>query len=138
VITNRNIKYFNLAKNMSELSDFDKHHIGCVVVYKYHILSVGFNTNKTHPIQMEYNKFRQFNNPNNVHHKLHAEIMTLCKIKDLDIDWNKVEMYVYRQNYQGDKALSAPCRACREFLKDVGVKNLYYTGNDSYCYEKIG
>jgi deoxycytidylate deaminase len=138
MITNRNIRYFNIAKQISQLSDFDRHHIGCVIVYKSYVLSIGFNTNKTHPIQMEYNKYRNFNNPNNVRHKLHAEIMALWKIRNLNIDFSKIEVYTYRENKNGNKALAAPCQACRKYIKDMGIKNVYYTGDGSYCFERMG
>ena len=137
MITRKNIRYFNFAKEAAKFSDFNMHHLGCVVVYKSHILSTGFNTNRTHPIQMEYNKYRNFNNPNNVKHKLHAEIMGLSKIRYLNIDWNKVEIYIYRENKDRSKALSYPCIGCKQYIKDLGIKNIYFTGNDSYCYEKL-
>lgn len=137
MITKHNIKYFKIAKQISKLSDFNRYHIGCVAVYKGHVIGVGFNTNKTHPIQREYNRYRSFNNPTNVHHKLHAEIMVLWKIRNLDIDFGKVEIYIYREDWCGRKALAAPCKACRRYLKDIGIKYIYYTGNGIYCCEKI-
>jgi deoxycytidylate deaminase len=108
-----------------------------VIVYKSHILSVGYNTNKTHPIQREYNKYRNFNNPSNVRHKLHAEIIALWRIRNLDIDFSKIEIYTYRENKDGSKALAAPCQACRNYIKDMGIKNIYFTGDGSYCYERM-
>ena len=38
---------FNKAKEISYLSDYKRVHIGCIAVYKNHILAVGYNTNKT-------------------------------------------------------------------------------------------
>jgi deoxycytidylate deaminase len=137
-INKRNIRYFELARKASEFSDFDMHHLGCVIIYKNYILSVGYNTNKTHPIQMQYNKYRNFNNPDNVKHKLHAEVAALSKIKDLDIDWSKVEIYIYRENKNGKPALSYPCIGCRNYIKIVGIKHLYYTIDGDYQYERLG
>jgi deoxycytidylate deaminase len=137
MITKRNIRYFEMAKEISKFSDFDIHHLGCVVVYKSYILSVGFNTNRTHPIQMYYNKYRNFNNPDNVKHKLHAEIAALSKIRYLDIDWSKVEVYIYRENKNGKPALAYPCVGCKNYIRDLGIKHVYHTGNDSYCYERM-
>ena len=53
-----NPHFFAKAKLASKLSDYPRYHIGCVVAYKKQILSVGFNTVKTHPIQKIYNKER--------------------------------------------------------------------------------
>ena len=63
-MTMKNTKMFNLAKEISELSNFKRQHIGCVIVYKSHILSIGYNSNKTHPIQQIYNKYRYLNGNN--------------------------------------------------------------------------
>ena len=51
--------YFTKAKNVSTCSDFHKTHIGCIAVYQGHVIAVGYNTNKTHPIQQHYNKYRE-------------------------------------------------------------------------------
>jgi deoxycytidylate deaminase len=142
MITKQNIRYFNFAKEAAKFSDFNRYNwyisIGCVIIYKSCVLSVGFNTNKTHPLQKEYNKYRTFKNPkNNIYHKLHAELMCLNKIKNLDIDWSKVEIYIYRENKEGMKALAYPCKACKEFIKSLGIKHIFYTGSDSYCEERL-
>lgn len=133
----RNLRYFEMAKKASEFSDFQMHHLGCVVVYKNYILSIGFNTNRTHPIQMQYNRYRNFNNPENVKHKLHAEIAGLLKIRDLDIDWSKVEIYIYRENKNGKPALAYPCVGCINYIRELGIKKLYYTGDGEYCHTII-
>lgn len=99
MITKRNIKYFQRAKDLTEYSDFNKIHIGCVIVNKNRVIGEGFNTYKTHPIQKKFNAFRKFNSMNNMSHlhALHAEIMAMISTKDESIDWNKVEVYIYRK-----------------------------------------
>jgi deoxycytidylate deaminase len=136
-ITKRNVRYFNMAKNMSKLSDFQTHHIGCIVVYGKHILSTGFNMSKTHPIQCEYNKYRNINAGEMTAHKLHAEICALSKIQNMEIDWRKVEIYIYREKKSGQLALAKPCKACNRYIKDLKIKHVFYTGDDSYVYENF-
>jgi hypothetical protein len=63
--------------------------------------------------------------------------MALYKIKYLDVDFSKVEIYIYRQNKNGERALAYPCKACKRFMKDIGIKHIYYTGNNSFCYERM-
>ena len=46
-------RFFRYAKNIAEMSDFEKQKMGCVVVYKKQVLSTGFNTTKTHPMAAE-------------------------------------------------------------------------------------
>ena len=57
-------KGFELAKKASEFSDYNKKniHIGSVIMYKNRILGIGYNTNKTSPIQYKYNYYREKEN----------------------------------------------------------------------------
>ena len=137
-------RYFNLAKNVSELSDYNKKNIkiGAVLVYKNKIISTGYNTNKTSPVQMKYNKYRE-NNDENRDYKadehlpyIHAEMSCLLEAKDMDIDWNKASIFVYRES-DGKLRNCRCCSACMNALKDKGIKNIYYTTENGYCYEKI-
>ena len=137
-ISKRNLKYFNLAKSVSQLSDYKHQHIGCVVVLGKHVISVGYNTNRTHPIQMYYNQYRDLYG-DHIEHKLHAECYALGRIRHLDIDWSKVEIYIYREHKNtGVRALAAPCPACMTFIRELGIKDIFYTGNDSWVHERVG
>ena len=129
--------YFDKAKNVSLLSDFKQIHIGCVAVYKKHIISTGFNTNKTNPIQMKYNKYRSLSYDNGFQPKpkLHAEMSCLLSIKDMDIDFSKVKFYIYRQQSNGELGMSRPCGACMHAIKDLGIKEIYYTTYDGLAKE---
>ena len=125
--------YFDKAKNISFLSDFKQIHIGCVAVYKKHIIGVGYNTNKTHPLQFVYNKYRDLEwNGIQPKAKLHAEMMCLLSIKDLDIDFSKVKLYIYREDKNGHLALSKPCGGCMRAIKDLGIKEINYTVYNGY------
>ena len=57
-------KYFELAKNASKLSDYNKNNIriGAILVYKNKVIASGWNTKKTNPMQLYYNKYREVNN----------------------------------------------------------------------------
>lgn len=124
---------FNKAKEVSYLSDKKRIHIGCVAVYKNQILSIGYNTNKTHPIQKKYNIYREMEydgfEPSS---GLHAEMMCLLGLKDLDIDYSKVKLYIYREDQNGNLANCKPCPACMELIDRMGIKKIYYTTEDGY------
>ena len=49
-------RYFKLAKNVSELSDYNKRNIkiGAVLVYKNKVIGTGYNTNKTSPLAVAF------------------------------------------------------------------------------------
>lgn len=132
------MNYFDKAKNVSFLSDFKQTHIGCVAIYKKQVIGVGYNTNKTHPIQMKYNKYRDLEwNGIQPKAKLHAELMCLLNIKDLNIDFAKVKIFIYREDKNGRLALSRPCEACMRAIKDLGIKEINYTIYQGYVKEKI-
>jgi len=135
-----NYRYFEHANNIAKLSDFDKVHIGCVAIYNNKILSVGYNTNKTHPIQQHYNTFRVLNDTNShkyIAHKLHAEVSCLYPIRELEINWNKVELYIYRIRKSQPYGMSRPCKGCMQFIYDLGIENIYYTSDFGYVHEKL-
>ena len=69
--------------------------VGCAVYYKGALLAKGHNSNKTSPLQKQLNSYR-FENCNTPA-KTHAELSALKKIRWLDIDFSKVEVYTYRE-----------------------------------------
>ena len=128
-------KFFNKARQAGIVSDYYKTHIGCVAVHQGVIIGIGCNCNKTHPRQKIYNKYR--------HHsdvmlpKLHAEISCLNSIRHFDINFRKVKLYIYRIRKDQPFGLSRPCPSCMAAIKDLGIRDIYYTTNDGYAYEKI-
>lgn len=133
ILSRSDYHLFNKAKDVAGISDFKKIHIGCVAVYKGNIIGVGFNTNKTHPIQNYYNRYRI----NKGMPKLHAEINCLNQIRHLNIDFSKVKLYVNRICKDQEYAICRPCPSCMAAIKDLGIQNIYYTTNEGYAYEKI-
>ncbi len=132
---------FKAAKIVSESADYtgaNAVQIGCVIVYKGTILAKGCNSDRTHPMQEHYNRFR-FKQVGNRYlpSKVHSEIAALTKIKFLDIDFSRVHIYIYRQFKDGSLALCRPCPACIAAIKKLGIKHLHYTTEDGYCHEVL-
>lgn len=78
-LTRSQKSFFDMTKKVSELSTYHKSKIkvGCLVVYGHRIISSGFNSDKTNPIQRKYNKLRfSEDSP----HKLHAEVSALLPL----------------------------------------------------------
>lgn len=100
-------KYFSKAKQIAQVSDFPKVHIGCIAVYQNRIVGIGCNTNKTHPAQKYYNRYRiddaEYNSSESLLPKLHAEINCLNQLKHLDINFSKVKLYIYRTRKDTNK-----------------------------------
>lgn len=130
-------KFFTKARQVANISDFSKTHIGCVAVYQGNVIGIGCNTNKTHPMQKYYNKFRNIGNPGTCIPKLHAEINCLNSIMGMDINFSKVKLYIYRIRRDRPHGLSRPCPSCMAMIKDLGIKNIYYTTDDGYVHERI-
>ena len=128
-------KYFNKAKQAAMVSDYHKIHIGCVAVYQGNIVGIGCNCNKTHPTQKFYNQYRK--QSDTMLPKLHAEISCINSIKHLDINFSKVKLYIYRIRRDQPYGLSRPCPSCMAAIRDLGIRNIYYTTNDGFAYEKI-
>lgn len=129
---------FNVAREVSRMSDFHAQHLGAVVVEGKTIISTGFNTQKTNPTQHRYNFYRNFNHPEKSIPKCHAEVSALNHlIGKKDIDWNNVSIYVYREWKDGSPACSRPCVACSKLIKDLGIKNIYFIDEEgNYCKER--
>ena len=135
MITKNDYRYFDKARQTACISDYYKTHIGCVAVYQGNIIGIGYNCNKTHTIQKKYNRYRI--SSDSMLPKLHAEINCMNSIRHLDINFSKVKMYIYRIRKDQLFGLARPCLSCMAAIKDLGIKDIYYTTNDGYVHEKI-
>ena len=134
----RDFRYFQIAKENANLSDFSDINLGCVAVYKGKIVATGFNSEKTHPIQMQYNeRYRNINHQIWRKHSLHAEIMCLNRLDGIidASEFHKVKLYIYRKRKDRPYGLSRPCPACMKRIKELGIKNIFYTSNDGFVHE---
>lgn len=137
MITKTDYKYFSKAKQVAQVSDFAKVHVGCVAVYQGNIIGIGCNTNKTHPTQKHYNKFRDDCEIDTLLPKLHAEMDCLNSIRHMDINFAKVKLYVYRVRNDRPYGMSRPCPSCMAAIRDLGIRHVYYTTDDGFAYEKV-
>ena len=135
MLRNVDYRYFKKARKIANISDYKQQHVGCVAVYQGQVIGLGCNCNKTHPTQKFYNKYRMTSD--NMLPKLHAEINCINQIKHLDINFSKVKLYIYRIRKDQPFGLSRPCLSCMAAIKDLGIRNIYYTTNDGYAYEKL-
>ena len=127
--------YFNAAKSISMLSDH-RCRLGCVVVDRHRIISSGHNSKtKFHRIQSEIDNkyFPGYENKGPVH----AEVSALIPLIKRRMDLSGTTLYVYRENRDGDLAMSRPCPRCLSLIKEQGIKKICYTTNDGYASERI-
>lgn len=136
-MTNREKRIFNIAKEVASFSDFKGPHIGAVVVDGKTIISTGYNSYKTRPLQHRYNIYRNFENYESSIPSQHAEIGALSHLIGKEIDWSNVSIFTYRELKNGKRACSRPCVACMSLIKDLGIKNIYFIDeNGNYTKEK--
>ena len=129
-------KYFTKARQAASISDYTNIHVGCVAVYQGNIIGIGCNCNKTHPSQKYYNRYRS--RAEELLPKLHAEINCINSIKNLDIHFHRVKLYIYRIRRDQPFGLSRPCPSCMAAIRDIGIRDIYYTTNYGYAYERVG
>ena len=120
---------------MAKLSDFPRVKIGCVAVYKHRIVSSGCNSIKTDTLQKKYNIYRF---TEEAKHCQHAELACLKPlIVRKDIDFKNVELYIYREYKNGDLGMCRPCPSCLALIRSLGIRYIYYTGDNSYINEEL-
>lgn len=124
---------YEYAKLASQRSDFGCHSLGAVAIYGGKLLAMGWNSCKTHPVQAMYNSKERGFDGYTYRSTIHAEMMVVNKIKCLDINFSKVKIFVWRG--KNGPQLSKPCAACERAIRDLGIKHIFYTGNNSYIEE---
>lgn len=133
-------KFFKKAKLMCKISDYPRNKVGAVIVHKGKVVSVGFNQQKSNPLQKEYNLCRIYDNRfydvDKCENNIHAETSAILSAQKLNIDLSECSIFVYRQKKSGCQGLSKPCKACQQLLKDNGIKDWYYTLDDGWRYER--
>lgn len=129
-MTHKEKRFFNIAKEMSELSNFDRARVGAVVVSGNRVLSASCNSTKTRPLQFYYNIYRNFEDYKNSNSCEHAEISALSPLIGKEIEWKDVSIYTYRKLKTGERACSRPCPACSKLIKDLGIRNVYFVDED--------
>lgn len=127
--------YFNIAKEASYLSDFPKIKIGAIAVYGHRVVSSGYNSCKTNPLQKKYNRQRFTKDTT---HMTHAELMCLKPLLwRNDIDFKHVSLYIYREDQNNELALSRPCPSCLKLISELGIRHIYFTNHGGYSHEEI-
>lgn len=132
-------KYFLRARDVALLSDYHKTHVGCVAVYHGQVIAIGYNSNKTHPSQKYYNRFRYIEGivTKPLLPKLHAEIDCINQLRHQEVNFSKVKLYIYRIRSDQPYGNARPCLSCMAAIRDTGIRDIYYTTDDGFVYERI-
>jgi len=94
--------FANLAKKLCAKSGHHQHHHAVIVVVGGAIKSMGYN-----------------------HSVKHAEVHALQKM--WPSERKKATVYSFRFGNNGHWAMAKPCERCEKYLKNNGVKKVYFT-----------
>ena len=122
------------AREEAKKSKHEKFKLGCVVTYKHNIIGAGSNGTKTDPIQKAFNRYRDFNYSNNYEpDSIHAEVKALKSVSYIvgkNVNWKRVNVYVYRIRKDGKGACAKPCPACQALMQSLGIVGCIFSEDD--------
>lgn len=111
-----------LALLESAKSSHDRVKIGAVIVRGGKVVGKGFNTTKSHPLQLYYNQKAGRLAPKS---SCHAELAAIINAGRNDL--SGATIYVARFDRVGQLANCRPCRACQLALDRAGIKDVKFT-----------
>lgn len=116
------LRFFELAKRASAHSNHPDHPMGSVIVRGNKVISIGFNSCKTHTRSTHPFK------------GTHAELSAILKARE---DVRGCSIYIYRATKNGNLGLAKPCQWCQTMLKEAGITTWYYSDVGGYKEEKV-
>ena len=133
-MSNRDKKYMDFVRRLATSNNMKMKLAACLVL-RNEVISVGFNSDKSHPLQKRFAK-----NTDAIFK--HAEvdcIIKALKIVDED-DLKNATLYVYRVKKQnkGDtgwvSGLAEPCPGCQKAIEHFGIKRTVFSLEDEKTY----
>lgn len=112
---------FKQARETSYNSDHYEFKVGAAIFKQGKLLSHACNTSKSHPKMIRFGNYVTS----------HAEFNAVSKIKNKDI-LKGTTIVVYREDKNGEIAMSKPCEMCGPMLKSYGIKKVIYTTRDGF------
>ena len=130
----RDKKYMDFVRRLATSNNMKMKLAACLVL-RNEIISVGFNSDKSHPLQKRFAK-----NTDAIFK--HAEVD--CIIKALKIvdeeDLKNATLYVYRvkRQHKGDtgwvSGLAEPCPGCQRAIEHFGIKRHVFSMEEDDIY----
>ena len=131
---NENI--FDVLKSVAQ-EVTNKEKMAAAIVKNGRIVSTGYNSKKTHPIQ---EKFKKNEHAIYLHAEIDAIIKALRTLKVTDLQYCDIYIVRIKKKKCFDKefvwGLSKPCEGCLKAILQFGIKRIIYT-NDENEYEVV-
>lgn len=113
-------------------SDYTRVNIGAVIAIGSRVVSVGWNSTKSHPVQKYYNVASGRVAPK---HACHAEMAAIIKAGSRDLSGST--LYVGRYDMLGRLAMCRPCTACRLAMERRRIRNVVYTTERGILHDRL-
>lgn len=124
---NRDKKYMEFVRRLA-INNSMKMKLAACLVIQNEIISVGYNSDKSHPMQKRFSK-------NSESIFKHAEIDCIVNaLKHIDAEeLKRATLYVYRvkRKEKGDTGwidgMAEPCSGCKKAIEHFGIKRVFYS-----------
>jgi deoxycytidylate deaminase len=121
-------KYISLAKAMMPIDLPARCYHVSFATYKGKIISIGFNSAKTNPINLKNRKKNSCGKDYSEQKMTCSELSCLKKVKNkTNIPFNKITLINVRIDRNGDVRCSKPCESCEKLIDFLGIKRILYT-----------
>jgi deoxycytidylate deaminase len=128
---NRDTKYMAFVRRLAINNDMKMKLAACLVLNN-EVISVGYNSDKSHPLQKRFAK-------NSDAIFKHAEVDCIINaLRHIDKeDMKKTTLYVFRvkRKRKGDHAwvdgMAEPCPGCKRAIEHFGIKRVVYSTEES-------
>jgi hypothetical protein len=129
------VKFKRLEEISKSLVDYNSskrcHHFS-FVLYKNRIISIGYNSQKTHPVNLK-NRKKSLKTGEDFSDQKYvcSEFSAINKLKNMtNIDSKKCVLVNLRYNRNGKVDMSKPCMSCENLLKYFNFKKVIWTNNN--------
>lgn len=140
MINSRDEKFMAFTRRMAiqNSNSQSRAKLAASLVIRNEIISVGYNSYKTHPLQKRFSK--------NIEAIFkHAEVDCIVNaLRHVDsIDLERSNLYVYRvkkltkDHIDWSDGYSEPCSGCKQAINHFKIKKVVYSTDEDYVYEEL-
>lgn len=126
--SNKTKRHLQLAKRLSNQSDFPRFKHGAVLVKGSTVVNTSSNKSGFNRFGAKFKHIPE-------HASLHAELGAILNVERKRTEGSTV--YVVRVNSQGQLRMSKPCPMCEGALRFCGVKKVVYSVENGYEVMKL-
>lgn len=103
---------FRYAVKAAYLSDMHTYRVGAALMNKNRVISIGWNSTKTHPkCPTKYSR--------------HAEFNVFVGVSPLDV--SGCTLFVARITKTNRASMAMPCKDCQMFLRALNLRRIFFT-----------